>query len=208
MNNFSQKKLEEFIHSSVMRRLSPSLRHYYEDLERDLLESEEKPQEEIVQLAKRIKPLVRLQKSLLKGWCINYDKPTDDDILVFMQSMCIDTSFLFNFHGVEQAVHHNRKVLKAEGLQKVGEFSCYHRIKYGMFQWFQPCVIEVLQQLPKEYENAGIDAFEIRVESTNITHIYDPYMDCHVSTVVLYALDKGLPSQVRHQPVRIDHVEY
>ena len=208
MNNYSQKKFEEFIHSSVVKRLSPSLRDYYEDLQKSLLEAEEKPEDEIIRLAKKIKPLVRLQESSIKGYYVNYAKPSKEDILVFTRSTDIDSSFLFNFHGIEQAVHHNRKLLKVDGLRKVGEFNCYHHTKHGMFLWFQPCVLEVLQQLPKKYENVPIDAFEIRVENTNVSNIYDSYLDCHVSTVVLYTLKKGLPLQLRHQPVRIGHVKY
>lgn len=201
MNNQSKQKLEEFMNFSGVRWLSAPQQAYYKELQRSLLEAEEKPREKILELAKRIKPLVRLQKTSTQGYRVSFEPPHPSDILVFPQPISIQESYLFNFHDIKQAVHRNHEPLLAEGLKEVGSFTCYHHVN-SIEQWFRPTVEEVLQQLPSKYENTPIDAFEITVDSMSITDIYDPCLDRHMSEVVLYTLENGLPLQIRQQPVR------
>ncbi|MBO6281571.1 MAG: hypothetical protein J6N49_03460 [Alphaproteobacteria bacterium] len=164
------------------------------------------PNKTVVQRAKQIKPLVRIRHNAVS----HYEKvfTTDaTDLLVFTTLYDIEKSYLYNFTDDRQVVKHLRRPLFPRGMQKIGEFTCYHRFEENP-EILSPCVEEVLRQLPDDINLDQINAFELKFDSSDPADVYDPLLDRYESTVVLYSMSDGLPQQIKQQPVVYHDVRY
>lgn len=199
-------KLEAFQKVLWGYSLSREEEDMYMDLYRKLLMAEALPNKTVVQRAKQIKPLVRIRHNAV----CHYEKVfTADatDLLVFTTLYDIGKSYLFNFNDDRQVVKHFRRPLVLRGLQKVGEFTCYHRFDENP-EVLCPCVEEVLRQLPDEIDPSRVDAFELKFDSADPKDVFDSLLGLYESTVVLYSLPDGLPKQIKQQPVVYHDVRY
>lgn len=170
-----------------------------------LIEAEAMPEEELVRRAKQIKPLVRVDD---EGRKLDPGENEEYSMLVYVKPTDINQSYLFSFMSKEHIVRDKkRKPLKAENLEEVARFICYHRYG-GYYMFLRPGVDEVLQQLPKDVDINEISAFEIKFASDDLREIYNSTVDRHVSTVVLYKVAGGLPEEVRTQPVIVSGKTY
>lgn len=164
-----------------------------------LIESEKMPTEKLLSLARKIKPLVRVhgQKKM------NPESSKKGTKLVFIKPCDIRQSFYYNFtFCLDAELDDDNKVLYAKNLKEVGHFTCFHRYG-GYWQFLRPGVDEVLQQLPSYIDVEQVDAFEICFPSLNPADVYNSAIDRHVSTVILYKLQDGLPEKVKQQDVII-----
>lgn len=201
-----QCELESFRRILWNYHLSNDEEETYLSLKKMLLLAETMPTDILIQRAKRIKPLVRIRHNAIRN-CEKVFTADATDLLVFTTLYDIGESYLFNFNDDKQVVKHLRRPLIPQGLQKIGEFTCYHRFEEDSDS-LCPCVEEVLKQLPDSFDVNKIDAFEIKFDSDNPDDVYDPLLDRYESTVVLYALSGGLPAQLKGQPVVYRDVRY
>ncbi len=191
--NIIDKKVKQFEedHFCSLERLSPVMRKHYLALVRSLIEKEQMPKETLIQLAHRIKPLMRPQEesSLEPGlyWC---------------QPEPLTQSFYFNFDDNSVVHGEDDKILPVNGLEKVCEFTCYHRYG-GFYGCLRPGMDEVIQQFPMYLlaDEKAEYAIELEFTSKNVNDIYDRVLDRHVSTVIVYQMKNGLPREVREQEV-------
>lgn len=178
----------------------------YVALKRMLLESESMPDETLICLAKKVKPLVRIERDTLKK-CWNKSTP---NMLVWVNSSDIAQSFFYDFDASKSLIRDNSEnIISANNLEKVSEFVCYHRYG-GYYGILRPGVDEVIQQMPK-YLLEDKDAeygFELVFPSTQFHALYDPVLDRHVSSVIVYKVTSGFPEQVRNQKVIYKEKEF
>lgn len=192
-------RFKERLSSCVM---SDNEKETYLALEEQLLKSETMPFKELLKRAKKIKPLVRVDgdRNGILGYrkkCHNF---ADSDTLLFCKPCDIrDRSYLFDF-SESSIVMYKGKPFAVPKHQKVGEFTCYHDTGtfYGCLM---PSVNEVLQQIPPEIDWQTVDAFELSFQSLNFRDVYDSLLDRHISTVILYHFDNGLPQKIKKQAV-------
>ncbi|MBR6409500.1 MAG: hypothetical protein IKS23_04615 [Alphaproteobacteria bacterium] len=90
--------------------------------------------------------------------------------------------------------------LKVPELEVVTSFTCYHNYG-GYYGFFRPSVDEVLSQIPPSVDLDQVQGFEIKIDSLNLSDIFDPILDRHVTTVILYKMKGGLPSEIESQEV-------
>ena len=213
------KELKKF-KKSLPSHLLPELRVKYVALKQKLLEAEALPDTELIKLAKRIKPLIRLRKTKyydaaqyhlfnkangkLEVWAKAEEEFEKNDLLVWTNPVCLKESFYYALKEdfvVEEAPGVPLPVLEPE---KVTEFTCYLRYS-GYYGILRPRVEDVLQQFPqnliaKETEEY---AFELYLPSLNFRDVYDALLDRHKATVIIYRLKNGLPKPVKDQRVII-----
>lgn len=204
MYNYDINKINEALQSFEKKLLRDGVitKLNYITLYRHILEAEQKPKDEIIALAKRIKPLVRLDKCGIRRSCGEF---ADDDQLVFINPSDIKQSYLYSFSETDVVtVKGDEDVEDAPfsvpKLREITSFTCYH--KYGgYYGFFRPGVDEVLAQIPPSVDIEQISAFELKVKSFDFNDIYDPVLDRHVTTVILYAMEGGLPETIKNQSV-------
>lgn len=197
------ENLRDLIHNPncVMSKITEE----YERIIPMLIRAEEMPDNELISLAQKIKPLVRVDQS---GRKLEAGEDDKNSTLVYMKPVNLRQSYLFSFSPEKHIVcDKNDKPIKVEGLKEVGRFICYHRYG-GHFMFLRPGVDEVLQQLPKDINIDEISAFEIKFSSSLVSEIYNVAVDRHVSTVILYNIAGGLPQEVKDQSVILGRTVY
>lgn len=186
--------------------LSPARKTSYEEIYRHILETEQISDEELIARAKKIKPLIRLRK-VGNEWDIVVGKMEPDDLLVFTNPVDLRESYTYNFAPKNIVCDKDGSPLRVEGLREVDRFTCYH--EYGdYYGCYRPSVDEVLSQIPQTVDLDEVSAFEIHIGSLNFWQVYDQVLDRHVSTVILYAMEGGLPEKMRAQEVILNEVMY
>lgn len=197
-----KRRLEKFLNSLNSYVMSKSEKESYILLETQILESENLPFDDLLDRARKIKPLVRVdgEYNSVLGYhkkCCDF---ADSDTLLFCKPCDIrDRSYLFDFND-NSIVMSGGKPFAVPKHQKVGEFTCYHDTG-AFYGCLMPSVIEVLQQIPLEIDWETVDAFELSFPSLNFRDVYDSLLDRHISTVHLYSFDNGLPKKIQKQPV-------
>jgi len=172
-----------------------------------LIKAEEMSDCELIKRAKRIKPLIRLAENCK---IFQYDELVNakDSRLYFVKPTDVYQSYFFNFDTRTSLECDEKGVpLEAKGLKEIGRFICYHRYG-GYFGCLRPGVDEVLQQLPEEFDIEKISAFELVFASSDVRDVYYSSVDRHVSTVILYEQEGGLPEKVKEQHVIVHGVSY
>lgn len=213
------KELKKF-KKSLPSHLLPELRVKYVALKQKLLEAEALPDTELIKLAKRIKPLIRLRKTKyyevapyhlfnvakcqFEVWSKATGKFKKNDLLVWTNPVCLKESFYYALADdfvLEEDLGIPLPVLEP---QKVAEFTCYLRYS-GYYGILRPRVEDVLQQFPQNLITKGTEeyAFELYLPSLNFRDVYDALLDRHKATVIVYQLKNGLPKPVREQLVII-----
>ena len=188
-----EQKVKQFKkdHFTSFRELSHVMKQHYLALGRMLIEKEEMPVEKLIQLAHRIKPLMRPKEgsSLKEG--LYWTKPVP-----------LTQSFYFNFEDDSILKKANGEILPVESIEKVCEFVCFHR-DGGYYGCLRPGMDEIIQQFPVYLlaDEQAEYAVELIFPSLNFYEIYDRVLDRHVSTVVVYRLKNGLPPEVKKQEV-------
>ncbi len=147
-----------------------------------LEEQEKMPQEEILRLAKKIRPLVRVGKTT--SVFQNQIKP-----LFWAEAPHIATkSFTFNS---------GRGIKIATGIHEIARITTYHR--YGGFRVFlRPSVDEAIIQCPKELLDKVV-GFEFQTDTLKASAVYDRFLDRHVLRTVYYTGE--LPEDIANLPV-------
>ncbi|MBQ7632532.1 MAG: hypothetical protein IJS88_00260 [Alphaproteobacteria bacterium] len=202
-----QNQLKKFKLKLNSYRLSEEEKEYYVDIERRILESKQLPVSQLIARAKRIKPLVRIERDNEAEYHSKYHSISDTDTLCFCTPCDIrQRSYLYDFTP-QKIVRSKDKPLPVPSRTKIGEFTCYHDTG-SFYSCLMPSVDEVLQQIPIKYDWLEIDAFELIFTSDNFSEVYDSILDCHVSTAVLYRFDKRLPARMREQTVIFDGTSY
>ena len=202
-----ERKLAGFRYKVGQCALSDSEKQHYIEIEKQILQSEQMSARELLARARKIKPLVRVEGSELAGYRKKQDNFRESDIMCFCKPCDIRRrSYLYNFTP-EQIVMCKGKIFKVPMRQKVGEFTCYHNTG-GHYGILLPSVDEVLQQLPPEYDWQTIDAFELSFPSLDVHEVYDSILDRHVSTVILYRFEHGLPPRLKAQDIIFDGHRY
>lgn len=188
-----EQKVKQFKkdHFTSFRELSHVMKQHYLALGRMLIEKEEMPVEKLIQLAHRIKPLMRPKEgsSLKEG--LYWTKPVP-----------LTQSFYFNFEDDSILKKANGEILPVESIEKVCEFVCFHRYG-GYYGCLRPGMDEIIQQFPVYLlaDEQAEYAVELVFPSLNLHDIYDSVLDRHVSTVVVYRLKEGLPPEVKAQEI-------
>ena len=165
---------------------------------------------ELKRRAFRIKPLVRVIGSQIAPLGII---PPDVDSrhpsrLVYITPFDIRQSYAYCFKYQRNTVFEDDgKELPVQIIKEVGRFICYHRYG-GYWQFVRPSVDEVLEQIPEEFLQQEVDAFEVCFASDSIATVFAPNINRHVSMVILYKCANGLPEQVKNQSVIIGSNEY
>ncbi len=177
--------------------------HNRERVKTLLKRSEQMSEDELLGYARRIKPLVRMTD----GRKLGVGEECPNSYLVYTTPFDIHDSYYFNFEPEHAVCDDAGDILPVEGLEEIGRFICYHR--YGGYWLFvRPGVDEVLQQLPAEFADKRIDAFELKFSHSFYDKVWSSVLDRHVSTVILYALEAGLPEMVKNQDVIIGQKTY
>ena len=199
MSNSIEKDLHSFEEGLKHQICGIRLKNYL-TLYRHILEAEQMSEDELVVRASRIKPLVRLDKD---GCLRREGEFEDSDQLVFIEPRDIREGYYWKFEP-EDIVTVNvggiEVPLKVPELEVVTSFTCYHNYG-GYYGFFRPSVDEVLSQIPPSVDLDEVQAFEIKVDSLDISDIFDPILDRQVSTVILYKMKGGLPSEIESQEV-------
>lgn len=188
-----EEKLNKFKkdHVTSLRELSPVMQQNYLALARMLIEKEEMPIADLVQFAQRIKPVMRPKEgsTLKKG--LYWSKPEP-----------LTQSFYFNFNDSSVLKNKNGEILAVEAIEKVCEFTCFHRYG-GYYGCLRPGMDEIIQQFPAHLlaDEKAEYAVEVVFPSLNLCDIYDSVLDRHVSTVIVYRPKKGLPRELKEQEV-------
>ena len=190
MNKSIEKELHSFEEGLKHQICGIRLKNYL-TLYRHILEAEQMSEDELVRRAKAIKPLVRLDKDGNRRHEGDFE---ESDRLVFVKPSEILESYLYAFKTQDIVP------VEVPELKVVASFTCYHR--YGAYYgFFRPSVDEVLSQIPPSVDLDQVQAFEIKVDSLNISDVYDKFLDRQVSTVILYKMKGGLPSEIESQEV-------
>lgn len=202
-----EKKLEKFQRRLKLHALTESEKENYLAIERKILDSERLPVSQLLERAKRIKPLVRLQKGDISARVKTSGEFSESDLLCFCTPCDIrERSYLYDFTP-KKIVRYKGKPLLVPPREKVGEFTCYHETGdfYGMLL---PSVDEVLQQIPNDIDWLEVDAFELTFSSLNFFEVYDGVLDRHISNVILYRFPNRLSSRLRAQDVIFEGNRY
>ena len=214
MNNYNTQLLNSFklnlFNSPQGNQISPAMKDAYVLLYRNILLSTEMTDKELYQLAKKIKPIVRLRRISMHKYILAVGQDRSDDLIVFADTYPLFESYFYGF-DIDRAYHVNEKpfiVLERE-LKQTAEFTCYH-VCDDEQTFLRPTAAEVLQQMPEEMNTEDVCAFEITFPSLEHRNIYDSVLKKNISTVKLYTLPNGLPELVQKQPVylRKDDVGY
>lgn len=187
--------------------LTESEKENYLVIERKILDSEQLPVSQLLERARRIKPLVRVQKGDLSARKKTSGEFSDTDLLCFCTPCDIRRrSYLYDFTP-KKIVRCKGRPLQVPPREKVGEFTCYHNTGdfYGILM---PSVDEVLQQIPSDIDWLEVDAFELTFPSLNFREVYDGVLDRHVSNVILYRFPHRLSSRLRGQDVIFEGKRY
>lgn len=188
-----EEKLNKFKndHATSLRELSPVMKQHYLALGRMLIEKEEMPTEKLIQLAHRIKPLMRPKEGSALKAGLYWTKPVP-----------LTQSFYFNFKDDSILKKANGEFLPVESIEKICEFVCFHRYG-GYYGCLRPGMDEIIQQFPAYLltDKQAEYAVELIFPSLEIQDVYDCVLDRHVSTVVVYRLKNGLPPEVREQEI-------
>lgn len=197
-----KKRLFKFKERLSTYLMTESEKESYIELETRLLKSEAMPFNELLARARKIKPLVRVDGD--HNGVLGFHKKcydfADSDTLLFCKPCDIrDRSYLFDFDD-SRIVMLNGKPFAVPKHRKVGEFTCYHDTG-AFYGCLMPSVDEVLQQIPSEIDWHTVDAFELSFPSLNFRDVYDSVLDRHISTVLLYSFDNGLPQKLKKQSV-------
>lgn len=191
--NDIEKRIEHFraSYSLSLQELSPVIKKNYLTIFRMLVEKEQMPKETLLQLARRIKPLMSPKKgsTLKKG-------------LYWSVSQPLKESFYYNFGDDSVVKGDDGKIVPVRNLQKVCEFTCYHRYG-GYYGCLRPGMDEIIQQFPAYLLSDSNAEFAVKLifPSDQLQDVYDVILDRHVSTVVVYRMMNGLPKEVREQDV-------
>lgn len=188
-----ENKIKQFeISSSIsLKVLNPVMQKNYQAIIRMLIEKETMPEETLVQLARRIKPLMLPKYAGNLRYQPYWTKPVP-----------LTQSFYFNFDEDSVLRNAEGKIIEVSGLEKVCEFTCYHRYG-GYYGILRPGMDEVIQQFPTyllEDEKAEY-AILLKFSSSGLEDVYDRVLNRHVSTVDVYRLQNGLPQELRDQEV-------
>ncbi len=180
-----EEKLNKFKkdHVTSLRELSPVMQQNYLALARMLIEKEEMSIANLVQFAHRIKPVMRPKEGSLLKKGLYWSKPEP-----------LTQSFYFNFNDSSVLKNKNGEILAVEAIEKVCEFTCFHRYG-GYYGCLRPGMDEIIQQFPAHLlaDEKAEYAVEVVFPSLNLCDIYDSVLDRHVSTVIVYRPKKGLP---------------
>lgn len=203
------EELQSFEEQLEYSSLSIPMKLNYVALYRRLLEAEQLPESELIKRAKTIKPLVRLDEN---GNRRETGGAEAGDKLVFIRPEDIRQSYLYDFNEDSIVTEERRddEVVPLEAQELVYEitsFTCYHHYG-GYYGFFRPGVDEVLSQIPPSVNLEEVHAFEIRVDSLNVADVYDGVLDRHVTTVILYGMNEGLPAAIAKQEVICDEKVY
>lgn len=204
-----KRKLASFRNTLNSYVMSESEKEAYIELETRLLKSETMPLKELLARAKKIKPLVRVDgdHNSVLGFRKKCHDFADTDKLCFCKPCDIRArSYLYDFNA-SRIVTSGGKPCVVPKHQKVGEFTCYHDTG-AFYGCLMPSVDEVLQQFPTEIDWHTVDAFELLFSSLNFRDVYDSLLDRHISTVILYRFDNGLPKQIKEQPIVFEGHRY
>lgn len=190
--NTIDNKIEQFQKNTIsLRSLTPIRRQHYMAIVRRIIEAEQMPQAVLIQLARRIKPLMAPKEGTTLAPRLYWTKPEP-----------LKESFYFNFNNDSVVKDQNGNILPVEGLEKVSEFTCYHRYG-GYYGCLRPGLDEIIQQFPAyllENEKAEY-AIELKFPSDQLPDVFDSILNRHVSTIIVYRLKDGLPAEIRNQAV-------
>lgn len=204
-----KRKLAKFKERLNFCKMSESEKETYIELETTLLKSETMPFTELLARAKKIKPLIRVDGDYngVLGYRTKCHNFANSDTLLFCKPCDIRTrSYLYDFNA-SKIVMFRGKPLAVPKRQKVGEFTCYHD-SGSFYGCLMPSVDEVLQQIPAEIDWHTVDAFELSFSSLDISDVYDGLLDRHISTVLLYRFDNGLPKKIKGQSIVFEGHRY
>lgn len=197
-----EHQMKQFRVSLEPSPLSPRMKNHYLALKRMLLETEQIADGDLLARAKRIKPLMRIQADFVDE--CGLPKGT----LVFIHPEDLRQSYYYRF-GAKSILcdEESGEPLPVGNVTEVARFICYHC--YGGCNVFlRPSADEVLAQIPPSVHWQDVDAFEVQFESYEQCDVYDNVLDRHISTVILYRLERGLPEQLRNQPIILDKKTY
>ena len=188
-----EEKIRQFEneHFTSWHELNPVMKKNYQAIIRMLLEKEQMPEETLVRLAHRIKPLMYPK-----------DKGVLPHKLYWTKPVPLTESFYFNFNDASVVKNPNGEILKVDGFVRICEFTCYHRYS-GIYSVLRPGMDEIIQQFPAYLLADGKAEYVVKVifPSQQLRDVYDAILDRHVSTVVVYRLKNGLPQELRNQEV-------
>lgn len=190
--NAIDKKLEQFQKDAIsLRELPPVKQQHYMAIARKIIEAEQMPQAVLIQLAHRIKPLMYPKEGTKLSPGLYWTKPEP-----------LKESFYFNFNADSVAKDQNGNILPVEGLEKVSEFTCYHRYG-GYYGCLRPGMDEIIQQFPAYLleDDKAEYAIELKFPSSQLHDVFDSVLNRHVSTVIVYRLKSSLPEEIRNQAV-------
>lgn len=188
-----EEKLNKFKkdHVTSLRELSPVMQQNYLTLARMLIEKDEMPVADLMQLAHRIKPVMRPKDGSILKQGVYWSKPEP-----------LTQSFYFNFEDSSVLKKENGEIVAVEDLERVCEFTCFHRYG-GYYGCLRPGMDEIIQQFPAYLlaDEKAEYVVEVVFPSLNLYDIYDSVLDRHVSTIVVYRPKNGLPQELREQEV-------
>lgn len=185
---FRDKRNERIL---SLRNFIPSMQLNYLAILRMLAEKEQMPKKTLLQLARRIKPLVRPDKDSLLKYRLYWIKPYP-----------LKSSFYSNFKDSDIVKNADGKILPVKGLKRICEFTCYHQYG-GYYGFLRPSMDEVIQQFPAYLlaDPKAEYAVEVVFPSDFFSNVYDAVLDRHVSTVIVYRMTHGFPKEIRKQKV-------
>ena len=138
---------------------------------------------EILELAKRIKPVMRGNKNYVAIY------PEQIAPLYWLDHCSVATNSFSNTA---------KPIREAVGLQEIARIVTYHR--YGNYYGFlNPSLEECIQQCPPEIIDK-VCAVEILGNPSDIINIYDCRMDRHILTTIYYTGE--LPEDIAAQKVK------
>lgn len=138
---------------------------------------------EVLELAKRIKPVMRGDKNYVAI-------STNQTIPLYWLDICniAANSFICNHTSQKEAI----------GLQEIARIKTYHR--YGNYYGrINPSLEECIRQCPPEIRDK-VCAVEIVANPDDIINIYDCRLDRHVLTTVYYTGE--LPEEIANQKIK------
>lgn len=179
---------------------------FEKDRIKEMLRNSKLDSEELKRRAFRIKPLIRvIGKNIAPLGTTSEDT---DSRLLYIKPFNIHASYTYCFkHQRDTVFDDDGKELPVQIIKEVGRFICYHRYG-GYWQFVRPSVDEVLEQIPEEFLQQEVDAFEVCFASASLATVFAPNVNRHVSMVILYKCANGLPEQVKNQSVIIGSNEY
>jgi len=201
-----EEELRAFREKLELDSMTSAQKLNYMMIYRHILEAGQMSDEELIARAKKIKPLVRLRKSESEIEMV-VGQPEPGDLLVFTNPVCLRQSYTYNFKPDSIVRQNDSSPLPVEGLREIARFTGYHDYG-GFYGFYRPGADEVLSQIPVSVNIDEVSAFEIQIDTSDFWQVYDRLLDKHVSTVILYAMEGGLPEQMRQQEVILKGVSY